>query len=259
MFEPGPLDIAGGFDRAAWSAVIAAPFIGSFLGVMIRRLPEEGPILSGRSRCEACGTALSVRDLVPLLSWLCSRGRCRFCGARIGWFYPAVELAALAVALVAAYCDSGSEVWFDCILGWWLLTLGWIDARHWMLPDVLTLPLIVTGLLAGLFFDPGGLPGRVLGAALGYMVLRALSWGYLKLRGREGLGQGDAKLLAAGGAWVGAGALAEVVLLAAVAGLLAAALMRLTGVRLGAFSAIPFGPFLALGIWLVWLWPALWM
>lgn len=248
---------ATGPDAAAWSAVLAGPFVGSFLGVLIRRLPTRRPIAWTRSCCEGCGAALSTRDLVPLASWLAARGRCRFCNRRLGWFYPSVELAALAVALIAVACDSGVEIWLDCVLGWSLLALGWIDARHWLLPDSLTLPLILTGLAAALAFDPAGMTDRALGAAIGYLALRAIAALYRKLRGRDGLGQGDAKLLAAAGAWVGASGLPQVILVAALAALFAAAVMRLAGTRLQASSALPFGPFLAFATWLVWLLPAL--
>ena len=258
MFNAASFDPLAGFDAAAWSAVVIAPAIGSFLGVVIRRLPEGRPIAWVRSRCEGCNATLGVRDLVPLFSWLVARGRCRFCGRRVGWFYPAVELAALAIAVIAIVLDRGQDVWLDCILGWWLLALAWIDARHWLLPDLLTLPLVIAGLLAALVLDPNDLTNRALGAALGYLAFRAVAYLYRKLRGRDGLGAGDAKLLAAAGAWVGVSGLPQVILLAALAGLGAAACLRLSGVRLGALSALPFGPFLALAIWFVWLSPVFW-
>src|SRR5215472_5904304 len=238
---------------AGWSALAAAPFIGSFLGVLVRRLPEGRPLAWERSRCEHCGTALAARDLVPLVSWLAARGRCRFCGQPLGWFYPGIELAAFAVALVALAADGGEGTWLDCVLGWWLLALGWIDLRRWLLPDVLTLPLVVAELLAAAIIDPEQLTDRSLGAALGYLGFRLIASVYRALRGREGLGQGDAKLLAASGAWVGASALPQVILVAAVSALLAAACLRLAGMRLAAHSALPFGPFLALATWLIWV------
>ena len=247
------LDRVAGAGAAAWSALAAAPFIGSFLGVLIRRLPEGRSLAWERSRCEHCGKALSVRDLVPFVSWLAARGRCRFCGQPLGWFYPGIELAALGVALVAAGADGAEGTWLDCVLGWWLLALGWIDLRRWLLPDVLTLPLVVAGLLAAAILDPDQLTDRSLGAALGYLGFRLIASVYRALRGREGLGQGDAKLLAASGAWVGASALPQVILVAAVSALLAAACMRLAGMRLAAHSALPFGPFLGLATWLIWV------
>jgi len=185
---------------AGWALLLVAPFIGSFLGLIIRRLPDGLPIAFARSVCEECGVKLKTRDLVPVLSWLWQKGRCRYCGHPLGWFYPGVELAAVAVALSAVLVDGGEGAWLDCLLGWWLLTLGWIDLRRWLLPDVLTLPLVLAGLSAAAALDPSGLTQRALGAALGYMSLAAVAALYRKLRGREGLGRGDAKLLAAGSA-----------------------------------------------------------
>lgn len=238
---------------AGWGLVVAAPFIGSFLGVLIRRLPEGRPIVWARSACEACGAGLTASELVPLVSWVIARGRCGHCGRPVGWFYPAVELAALAVALIALAVDDIETAWLDCLLGWWLLALAWIDVRRLILPDVLTLPLIVAGLLAAAVLDPDSLAERALGAALGYLALRAVAWAYLRLRGREGLGQGDAKLLAAAGAWLGAVALPQVILVAALSALLVAAALRFSGRTMHAHSALPFGPFLALAIWALWL------
>jgi leader peptidase (prepilin peptidase) / N-methyltransferase len=240
-------------EAVRWSAALAAPFAGSFLGVVVRRLPEDRPIAWARSRCEHCGAALTARDLVPLVSWLAAGGRCRFCGHPLGWFYPGIELAALAVALTAVAADSGGWVWLDCLLGWSLLALAWIDIRRWLLPDALTLPLVLAGLAAAAAFEPEQLTGRAFGAALGYLGLRMIAWLYRVLRGREGMGRGDAKLLAASGAWVGIEALPQVILLAALSALFAALCLRLAGVRLGPRSALPFGPFLALATWLLWL------
>jgi leader peptidase (prepilin peptidase)/N-methyltransferase len=247
------LDRVTGAGATGWGALLCAPFIGSFLGVVIRRLPAGRPIAWARSRCEFCGAALGVRDLLPFYSWLAAGGRCRFCGHPLGWFYPAIELSAFAVVLAALAADGGEKIWLDCLFGWWLLALGWIDIRRWLLPDALTLPLILAGLAAAAAFDREQLAGRALGAALGYISLRAIALLYRGLRGHEGLGHGDAKLLAASGAWVGVMALPQVVLGAAVSALFAAACLRLFGVPLGAGSALPFGPFLALATWLIWL------
>ena len=257
MFEVELVDRMVDNAAAAWGAVLAAPFIGSFLGVVVRRLPEGRPIARSRSRCDSCGVALAVRDLVPFFSWLALRGRCRFCGHPLGWFYPGIELAALAIALISVFVDRGEAVWLDCVLGWWLLALAWTDVRCWLLPDLLTLPLVIVGLTAAAAFEPEELTDRALGAAAGYLGLRTVAFIYRALRGRDGLGGGDAKLLAAAGAWIGVRALPQVVLLAALAGLFVAAGLRLAGVRLGTQSALPFGPFLALATWLVWLAPAL--
>jgi len=238
---------------AMWSALLAAPFVGSFLGVRRLLITKRLPIAWSRSRCEWCGAALRAGDLMPLYSWLAAGGRCRYCAHSLGWFYPGIELAAIAVPLTAATVDHGGEIWLDCLLGWWLLALAWIDIRRWLLPDPLTLPLVIAGLVVTATLDPARLTENALGAATGYLSLRVVASLYRVLRGREGLGRGDAKLLAASGAWVGAGALPQVVLGAAVMGLFAASCLQLAGIRLHARSALPFGPFLALATWLVWL------
>ncbi len=242
--------INGWVARGVVWPVLAGPFVGSFCGVLIRRVPAGRGVVGGRSGCEACGHALGVRDLVPVASFLALRGRCRFCGVAIGWDVLAVELAALGVAVwgVLAGLD-GAVLWASCVLGWALLTLAWIDAVCLRLPDFLTLPLIVAGLGEAAWLEPEALRARAFGAAVGYSALWGLAWVYRRARGREGLGLGDAKLLAAGGAWVGVWLLGDVVLAAALAGLVWA--VRRGRVDLGA--RVPFGPFLAAGIWGVWL------
>src|SRR5438067_2202556 len=177
----------------AGTLLVLAPIIGSFLGVLVRRLPERRSLAWSRSRCEDCGTVLRVRDLVPVASWLAARGRCRYCGRALGWFYPGIEIMALVIALISLAIDGVPGAWLDCLLGWWLLALGWIDLRRWLLPDVINLPLIVLGLLVTQAIDPENLPDRAAAAAIGYIGLRAVDWVYHRLRGREGLGQGDAK------------------------------------------------------------------
>src|SRR6516162_8686870 len=185
------LDRVAAAGVTGWSALLSAPFVGSFLGVVVQRLPEGRPIAWGRSHSECCGAALRPRDLIPLYSWLIARGRCRYCGHPLSWFYPGIELSAVAIALAALAADSGEGVWLDCLFGWWLLALGWIDIRRWLLPDALTLPLVVAGLAAAAAFDLGQLTDRALAAALGYLSLRLVALLYRAARGREGLGQGD--------------------------------------------------------------------
>jgi leader peptidase (prepilin peptidase) / N-methyltransferase len=247
------LGLGASLGGEGWALLVLAPFVGSFLGVVIRRLPEGRPIVRGRSYCEGCGARLTPRDLVPLVSWLLTHGQCRHCGHPLGWFYPGVELAALAVAAIALAVDGVEQAWLDSLLGWWLLALGWIDARHRLLPDVLTLPLLVLGLVLAAVFAPEDLANRAAAAALGYLALRIVAWVYQRLRHREGLGQGDAKLLAAAGAWLGIAALPQVILVAALAALATAIGLSLTGAQLRAHSVLPFGPFLALATWVLWL------
>ena len=233
--------------------LLVSPFIGSLMGVLILRLPEGRPVAAARSACDHCGHRLRARDLVPLASYLRSRGRCRYCNAKIAPFHLAVELAALAVSIWAIATVATDDLWPTCLLGWTLLTLAWIDIRVMLLPDVLTLPLLVAGLVVTEVRDPGSLAGNVVAAVIGYSGLAAIAWAYRRLRGRDGLGMGDAKLLGAIGAWLGLGLLPFTLLLAACLGLLAAGGAMLAGMRVSATTRIPFGGCLALAAWLMWI------
>ena len=208
-----------------------------------------------RSRCEACRQPLGAADLVPVVSYLMLRGRCRRCGARIASFYLAVELAALAVAAIAvAALPDPATICCGCALGWTLLALAWIDFEAFILPDALTLPLVLAGLAATYWLEPETLTAHAAAAALGYLLFRSVAWAYRRFRGRDGLGQGDAKLMAAAGAWVGVTALSGVLLGGAVLTLAVAlvdALRRGEGLR--ATTRLPFGPGLCAALWVVWL------
>jgi leader peptidase (prepilin peptidase)/N-methyltransferase len=235
------------------AVLLAAPFVGSFLGVVIDRLPAGRLVLVARSRCDACGTALGATDLVPVASWLRQRGRCAYCRAELSAFYPIIELAALAVALSAAWVLSGWLLPLSCALGWTLLTLAAIDQRHFLLPDVLTLPLIPAGLAVAWAIDPALLVPHAVGAIAGFVAFALIAILYRRLRRREGLGLGDAKLFAAAGAWTGWQALPGLVAVAALCALAVALARTVTGDRLSATTQVAFGGYLALAFWLVWL------
>jgi leader peptidase (prepilin peptidase)/N-methyltransferase len=231
----------------AWLVVPLGLVIGSWLGVVIRRFGTGRDGLWNRSTCETCHTPLGAPDLIPLLSFAALRGQCRHCGARIGWFHPAVELAALAIAAAALCADGGgTRLWADAGLGWALLAAAWIDAEHMLLPDVITLPLLIAGLAATWWLAPATLTDHAAAAALGYLGFMLLNAAYRAWRGHDGLGQGDAKLLAAAGAWLGAARLPDELLLAGLIGLAAAALLHLAGKAVGPAVKLPFGPALAL-------------
>jgi len=241
-------------DMAWLWPLVTAPFVGSFLGVMITRLPAQTPIALARSACPHCRNRLSAIDLVPLVSFLFLRGRCRHCHKPIGLFHPVVELAATAVALWSILADPDpGRVWADCALGWTLLTLSWIDWTDLLLPDVLTLPLLLAGLVLTLAQQPEALTDHCAAAALGYLSFQGIAFAYRRLRGRDGLGGGDAKLIAATGAWCGLTALPFVVLASALLGLLAALGLALAGRPMTSRTQIPFGPCIALAFWLAWL------
>jgi leader peptidase (prepilin peptidase)/N-methyltransferase len=233
--------------------LLASPFVGSFLGVLVQRLPDSRPVLFARSACAVCEHRLQLADLLPLVSWLALRGRCRYCDAKLSRFYPAVELAALAIAAWSAAMLPGWLAWAGCGLGWTLLALALIDLRHYVLPTELTLPLGLAGLVVAWRIEPATLPGHLLGAALGLIGLLAVQSAYRRLRNRDGLGTGDAILLAAIGAWTGWQGVPSVLLYAAASGLCFTMIRTIGGERVALDSRIAFGPHLCLGAWLVWL------
>ena len=234
-------------------ACLPAPFVGSFLGVLVVRYDAVSSALVGRSACPVCSAKLGAVDLVPILSWGVLRGQCRHCRSRISLFYPAIELAALGVAIWSSTLLSGWALLASCCLGWALVALAALDLKYFVLPDFLTLPLAAGGLLANLGFDRASLPDHALGAALGYVFVRVLRVVYRGVRGREGMGLGDAKMLAAAGAWVSWQGLPSVVLLASFLGLAAVLAQLLAGRRIDPARHIPFGAFLSAGLWIVWL------
>lgn len=241
------------FDWRLLPPLAAAPFVGSFLGLLAVRLPANEAIVLGRSHCRNCGTQLSARDLVPLISALLARGRCRYCGSRIDRTHFLVEAAAIAVAIWSILALQGYLAWIGCALGWSLIALAACDIRGGVLPHRLSIPLIVSGVVLAALdsWAQGG--HAIVGALVGYAAFTLTAAAYRALRGRDGLGGGDAVLLAAAGSWVGWHGLPSVVLIASVAGLVEALARRLAGTELRSDTRIAFGPHLALGFWLVWL------
>ena len=165
-----------------------------------------------------------------------------------------MALGAAAVGVWAALAQpTPLAAVLTALLGWQLLLISVIDAEHFRLPDQLTLPLLATGGLAAVLLDHTAPLDALIGAAAGFASLWLLAFAYRRLRGREGLGDGDPFLLAAGGAWVGWIGLPGVLLWASAAGLSLAAARLLTGSKVSAADRLPFGPCLAVGIWLTWL------
>jgi leader peptidase (prepilin peptidase)/N-methyltransferase len=240
-------------DAITLTAIVSAPVFGSFLAVVAIRYARGESASDGRSACDACGAPLRAFEMVPLLSYLALRGRCRQCRARIDPLHPVVEAGALVVALWAALVTPGWLLVASCALGWSLLTLAAIDGRTGFLPDAMTVPLAGAGLVVAWLVDPPTLPDHVIGAAVGFAAFALLALVYRRLRGRDGLGLGDAKLLAAAGAWLTWRGLPTTVLFAAIAGLAFVLLRRARAEALDGADRIAFGPALALGTWIVWL------
>lgn len=202
-----------------------------------------------RSCCPCCRSPLAFYHTIPLLSWLLLKGRCHRCQHRISWRYPLVELVAALCSGWIAYCWPPGETAFALALSTWLLiALTAIDIQHRQLPDLLTLPLLWLGLLTNLKGALVPLNEAVIGAVAGYLSLWLLFWGFKLATGKEGLGYGDLKLLAALGAWCGWQRLPTLLLYAAFMGILAVLLLRLAG-RSMQDNPLPFGPCLALSGW----------
>lgn len=233
--------------------VLVAPVVGSFLGVVIDRLPRGQSVVWPGSACRACGTRLRPCDLVPVLSFVRTRGRCRHCGAAVPPWLLYTELAATGAALLAVALAATPLAAGLIALGLWLLwTLALCDLLHFRLPDPLTLALALLALVwAALFGDVGS---ALIGGLIGAGSFLALRIGYRALRGREGLGLGDVKLMFGLGALSGPLDLPLLVLVSALLALAVAAVSQ-GGWRAG--RALPFGAALAAGGAAVWLVPML--
>ena len=242
--------------------------VGSFLNVVIHRLPKmlerdwqaqcaemrgEAPaehpaynLVVPRSACPACGARITALQNIPIVSWLVLRGRCASCNVAISARYPAVELlgGVLAACAIWRFGLTAQGV-AACVLLWTLLALTMIDFDTQLLPDSITLPLLWAGLVVNLWGVFAPLPNAVIGAVAGYLSLWTIYWLFKLIRGKEGMGYGDFKLLAALGAWLGWQSLPVIVLLSSAVG---ATIGILLIVFRGRDHNIPlaFGPYLAI-------------
>ncbi len=242
---------------AIWVFVVGA-IVGSFLNVVIYRVPLRRSIVSPGSACPQCGKPIRWYDNIPIFSWLLLRGRCRACGVSISIRYPMVELAAALVAVAAFYrwglTLTGLEV---LVFAWVCLVLALIDYDHQILPDVITYPLIVFGL--GLSVA-GGLTwwlDSVVGASFGALMPIAVIVVYKMIRGQEGMGWGDVKYLAGIGAVVGLAGCLWVLIVGAILGAAVGLGLMIAG-RGSAKTALPFGTFLAIAALLYLFLPVSW-
>ncbi|MDC7692045.1 prepilin peptidase [Vogesella indigofera] len=257
-------------------AALLGLLLGSFLNVVIYRLPlmlerrwaaecaqwqgnelaAQPPfnLLVPASACPHCKAPIRAWQNIPLVSYLLQRGRCSHCRAAISWRYPLVELA--SGLLFAGFA------WLYGLSPWWLvaslfsvtlLTLALIDARTQLLPDDLTLPLLWAGLLFNLWSGRVPLADAVMGAVLGYLALWSVYWLFKLVTGKEGMGYGDFKLLAALGAWLGWMQLPLVILLSSVLGAVFGILLLLLS-KHEKGQTMPFGPYLALAGWCAFVW-----
>ncbi len=249
-------------------ALVLGLCVGSFLNVVIHRLPKmlergwqaqcaelrgedaaPGPaynLVVPRSACPACGAPITALQNIPVVSWLVLRGRCAGCKAPISPRYPVVEVLGGLLAACAVWRFGVTPQGIGaCVLLWSLLALTMIDVDTQLLPDSITLPLLWAGLIANLWHTFVSLPDAVIGAVAGYLSLWTIYWLFKLIRGKEGMGYGDFKLLAALGAWLGWQLLPVIVLLSSVVG--AGIGISLIVFR-GRDHSVPlaFGPYLAI-------------
>jgi leader peptidase (prepilin peptidase)/N-methyltransferase len=229
--------------RLVFAGVVGA-IIGSFLNVVIHRLPRGESVIVGRSRCPACGRAIRPWENVPILSYLALLGRCGGCKGRISIRYPLVELSAALLFIAVAVAFESPIAWgFFFFFAAALLAVAWIDFDFRIIPDEISLGGALIGLV-GSFFLPLSLVQALLGAAIGAFVLWALGAGYKRATGIEGMGGGDVKLAAMIGAFLGPTGVLFTLFVAALAGSIAGGLLMALG-RAGGKTALPFGTFLA--------------
>ncbi|MCX7169771.1 MAG: A24 family peptidase [Proteobacteria bacterium] len=251
----------------AFACLLLGLMVGSFLNVVIHRLPQmmqrdwlaqcaelhgETPppqerlsLAVPRSRCPHCGHMIAAWENIPLLSWVVLIGRCRYCKAPISMRYPLVEAATGLLSAYAGWHFGLSLAGAGALLFLWsMIALTCIDFDTQLLPDDITLPLLWAGLLINLGGGFSDLQSAVIGAIAGYLSLWSVYWGFKLATGKEGMGYGDFKLLAAIGAWLGWQMLPLTILLSSLVGALVG-ISLIIFTRRGRDIPIPFGPYLA--------------
>lgn len=231
-------------------ALIGACF-GSYVTLLSYRLPRDLPTVAVRSRCPSCQMALGLRDLIPVCSYLLSQGKCRGCHSNVSLRYPITELVT-AAGFIWAFAVVGPTLLLLPVLGLWvcLMTLIVTDLEHYIIPDQLQWAIALLG-LSHVLMAGDDLPYYIEGGLLGGLIGLSLRYGFLYLRGKDGLGMGDVKLMAVSGLWLGVEPITPYLFYAGILGVMTAVLWRC--VRKGTYY--PFGPSLALSLWLLVLYP----
>jgi leader peptidase (prepilin peptidase) / N-methyltransferase len=246
---PGPKFLMTSLLSFPPVAAVIGAVIGSFLNVVIVRLPRNESLVAPRSRCRACGTELQWFDNIPLLSFLALRGACRACGASISWRYPAIEAVTALLFAVAAWRSASTT---DLLVAWLflasLVAIAGIDLEHQIIPDRITLPGIVVGFVTSLL----GTRVSWLESLLGVVAVGGLLVAVVVVSG-GGMGGGDVKLGSMMGAFLGYKLALLGLFLAVILGGLAAFALLFSGIRRRK-DPIPFGPFLAIGAAIAMLW-----
>lgn len=231
----------------------------NYLGINSTHLEKTNPmnLAYPSSRCPACQQALSWWQNIPLLSFFILRGRCAHCHAKISWQYPLVEvLAALTALICFEHFDFTGMSFFATLLSWGLITQAVIDYHEQILPDTITYALLWLGLLVSTTpLSSVGPTASIMGAVIGYGLLWIIATAFQWLRKKEGMGQGDLKLLALLGAWMGPALIPLTLMIASVLSLVVFVCLWLAK-KINRDTPLPFGPFLAFGGWICFLWGA---
>lgn len=223
----------------------------SFIGAIVDRVPRRDPIFWARSKCRSCGISLTATDLIPVVSYLALRGRCRHCGAPIPPDLIALELATVVITACTVALIPAGHVVEAITFTWALIGLSYFDIKHGRLPDLLTLPLLALGLVIAILLEQS-FGDRILGAALGFGAPVLTQWSYRALRGKEAFGSGDVNLLGVIGAWTGWQGLSAAVLIASALVLV----VVLLGRKFALQRAPVFGPYIATAAWIVFVYQA---
>ncbi|MCK5876292.1 MAG: prepilin peptidase [Candidatus Marithrix sp.] len=258
-------------------AAIIGLIVGSFLNVVIYRLPimmkrdwqnecaellgtstdiaaEKFNLSLPPSRCPNCSHAITSLENIPIISYILLRGRCSACQHKISTRYPIIEFFSMLLSAVVAWkFGYGWPLLGALLLTWTLLAASVIDFDHYLLPDQIVLPLLWLGILFNLFGTYTGLETSIVGAMAGYLVLWSVYWAFKLLTGKEGMGYGDFKLLAALGAWLGWLALPGIIFLSSLVGAVIGISLVILKIQ-DKNKPIPFGPFLATAGWLHLVW-----
>lgn len=240
LLVPGPMAMLAGLGLGLLGAVF-----GSFIAALVIRWPQGRSVMRGRSACDGCGRVLAPRDLVPLVSALLSGGKCRYCSAAISPLHWRVEALAVLIGGSAGWMVPLPAAGAIAVFGWLLLALAALDITEFWLPDAMTGALGVAGLVSGAAGFAPPLVDRLIGGAGGFAALWLVGAAYKRVRGRDGLGGGDPKLLGAIGLWLGWQALPMVLLLACLIGFGVVLFWMLTGRRARMDDRLPFGALLA--------------
>lgn len=264
------------------AALILGLLVGSFLNVVIYRLPvmmerewtqeckllldidqpqepneqaqEPFNLAVPKSRCPHCGTPIKAWQNIPVISYLILGGRCSNCSAGISIRYPIIEaVTGLLSAYVVWHFGFTMQALLALVFTWSLISLTMIDADHKLLPDQITLPLLWLGIIANLFNQFVTIEQAIWGAVAGYLSLWSVYWAFKLLTGKEGMGYGDFKLLAALGAWMGWQNLPVIIILSSLVGAIIGIII-LKASNQGKDTALPFGPYLAIAGWIAFFW-----